>query len=61
MVLGIAGKNRIGKLKGQIGLPNGKFEVFKAGGAFNFTRVRIIFTQIKDTDKYSIEMVEVID
>jgi hypothetical protein len=59
--LGIAGKNRIGKLKGRISLPNGKFEEFKAGGAFNFTLVRIIFTQVKDTDKYTIQMVEVID
>jgi hypothetical protein len=59
--LGIAGKNRIGKVKGRICLPNGKSEEFKAGGAFNFRVVRIIYIQIKDTDTYTIQMVEVID
>jgi hypothetical protein len=59
--LGIAGKNRIATLKGQIKLPDGKIEKFAAGGLFNFQLVRIIYIQIKDTDKYTISMVEVID
>jgi hypothetical protein len=59
--LGLAGKNRIAKLKGQIQLPNGKSAKFKAGGMFNFNVVRITYTQQKDTGEYIIQMVEVID
>jgi hypothetical protein len=59
--LGIAGKNRIAKLKGQIKLPDGKIEKFTAGGVFNFRVVRITYIQIKGTDTYTINMIEVID
>ncbi len=60
-VLGFFGKSRIAYAKGKIQLPDGSTEEFKAGGLFNFKYIRITYTQVANTNEYTINLVEVVD
>ncbi len=59
--MGIWGNSRIAYAKGQIELPNKAIEKFEAGGAFNFKFIKITYSQVSQTDKYTIEMIETVD
>jgi hypothetical protein len=59
--LGLLGKSRIAYAQGQIQLPNGSKESFKAGGLFNFQYLKITYTQEVNTNNYQLNMVEIVD
>jgi hypothetical protein len=59
--LGLAGKRRIRDVNGEIRLPNGSRQKFKAGGIFNFKYVKITYIQVDNTEEYIISMVEKVD
>jgi hypothetical protein len=59
--LGVLGNSRIAYAKGQIQLPDGSVERFRAGGPFNFKFIRIIYFQDSQTNQYKISMVETVD
>lgn len=60
-LFGILGRSRVSYAKGKIEMPNGDHDIFEVGGTFNFRYLKIYYSQIKNSNDFTLEMVEIIE
>ena len=58
---GLVGKSRLRIAEGQIKLPNGSTQQFKAGGITSFKSIKIQYASNVNNTPSNIEMIEIID